>query len=497
MDKTNKSINYSIKQKLLTLVWAAIIPLLMITLFLIYSLLDYSKTYDAIVKNLTVANDYNISFEESMDESLYKLVVGYVDFESIKKDETLSNPYELIDQLRNDITGIRNNVDGNSKLWLSSLLRNIDTLEDRIHDIENNLEKGDMYDENIKMLNDDIYILTDLIQDDIQYFIYYQTFNIENIQSVLNFRVKVFTVCWLVLCVLIVAVITAFASHIVKNITTPLDDLCDVTTRIADGDFKARTNVETDDEITTLAHSVNDMSKHLDVLVEHIKEDERKMRYAELRLLQEQINPHFLYNTLDAIVWLVESGKTEKAINMVMSLSEFFRLVLSKGKEYITIREEEMHIRSYLEIQQVRYEDILDYEINIDEEIYDHSILKMTLQPVVENSLYHGIKCKRARGLISVRGYREDDRIIFTIKDDGVGMDEETLEKLKKDINRPCKETDAGFGLANVNERIHVNFGNEYGISIESGVNVGTCVTIVIPAVLPEAKEAEDEQTEK
>ena len=495
MDKNKISTNYSIKQKLLTLVWAAVLPLLLVTLFLIYSLLDYSKTYDAIVENLTIANDYNISFKESMDESLYKLVVGYVDFDSIDEDETLSNPYSLINELRGDASTLLDRVDSDSNIWLQSLLRNVDTLENRINDIRDNLEKGDSYDANIQMLNDDIYILTDLIQDDIQYFIYYQTIYIDRLQNVLNSRVKIFTIMWLAICALIVVLIIIFASRIVKNITKPLDDLCDVTKQIADGDFKAIADVKTDDEITVLAHSVNDMSRHLDVLVDHIKEDERKMRYAELRLLQEQINPHFMYNTLDSIVWLIEAERNEEAINMVMSLSDFFRLVLSKGKEYITIKEEEQHIRSYLEIQQVRYREILDFKIDIDKKIHDYSILKMTLQPIVENSLYHGIKCKRGKGTIKVEGHKVKDRIVLTVSDDGVGMEPEILEKLRRDIEKPCKETNAGFGLANVNERIHVNFGFEYGITVDSTLNEGTSIKIEIPAIRISEQEVEaDEQ---
>lgn len=207
------------------------------------------------------------------------------------------------------------------------------------------------------------------------------------------------------------------------------------------------------------------------------------MRKADLRLLQEQINPHFLYNTLDTIVWLIEGNDSDKAVNMVMSLSEFFRLVLSKGKEYITIQEEELHIKSYLEIQQVRYRDILEYEIEIDSELYRYQILKLTLQPLVENSLYHGIKYKRARGRILVTGRLCGDEVHFTVEDNGVGMEEEELHKLQEEIRKPCKDTEKGFGLANVNERIRMNFGAEYGMRIDSTKGKGTRVEIVIPAV--------------
>ena len=256
-----------------------------------------------------------------------------------------------------------------------------------------------------------------------------------------------------------------------------------MTNKVAAGDFTVRAKVDTQDELAQLADRVNRMTESLERLVEKIKEDERKMRKADLRLLQEQINPHFLYNTLDTIIWLIEGNSPDKAVNMVVSLSEFFRLVLSKGKEYITIQDEELHIRSYLEIQQVRYRDILEYEIAIDPELYRYKILKLTLQPLVENSLYHGIKYKRAKGKILVSGTLEGDEIHLKVSDDGIGMEEEELAKLQRDIQRPCKETESGFGLANVNERIRMNFGTGYGITIHSSKGEGTCVEVVIPAV--------------
>jgi two-component system sensor histidine kinase YesM len=224
------------------------------------------------------------------------------------------------------------------------------------------------------------------------------------------------------------------------------------------------------------------MTAHLEDMVEKGKEEERKMRYAELRLLQEQINPHFLYNTLDTIVWLIEGNSADEAVDMVVSLSRFFRVGLSHGAENISIRDEEQHTRSYLEIQQARYHDILDYEIAIDPALYPYQIQKLTLQPLVENALYHGIKYKRAKGKITVTGKLEGRRIFLTVEDDGVGMEPEKLVMLRRDIDRSCKDTEGGFGLANVNERIRIYFGEYYGMQIDSVRGVGTRVTVVIPA---------------
>jgi len=432
---------------------------------------------------MTVANSYNLNFKEELDESIYKIVVGSVTFENIEEDDSLKSPYTLIDELREDFKELADiTTDKESRMWLLSLLRNLSTLRDRVDDIRMNLEEGNRYDENITMLDNNIYILTELIQDDIQYYIYYQTQSIEQLKNSLNEQVATFLAVFGIMVVVIAIVVVIATGYVVSSITRPVQALSGAATKIADGDFSTRVEVATKDEIGTLAENVNEMSGRLEEMVQKIKEDERKMRHTELRLLQEQINPHFLYNTLDTIVWLVEGNSPDKAVNMVVSLSDFFRIVLSKGKDIITIREEEQHIRSYLEIQQVRYRDILEYDIRIPEELYRYKILKLTLQPIVENSLYHGIKVKRGKGSIFVTGTLKDDNIYFDIRDTGVGMTEAELASIRNKLTKPCKETDSGFGLANVNERIQMNYGTEYGVTINSKQGEGTWVQIVIPA---------------
>ena len=482
---------YSLKNKLMMLNLVTVLPFVAITIYLIFSLRNYSNAYDEIVSNMTIANSYNLNFKEEMDESLYKLVVGAVTFANISDDATLEDPYKVIGDLRQDFGVLmRITTDKDSKSWLQRLLRNIDTLEDRVDDIKFNLEECGIYDENIEMLDNNIYILTELIQDDIQYYIYYQTRSIESLKGQLNAQVEKFIVLWTILLICIIVGVFITSSIISNGITRPIRELCGVTKQISEGDFSARAGVKTQDEVSQLADSINEMSQHLEVMVSQIKEDERKMRYAELRLLQEQINPHFLYNTLDTIIWLIEGNLTGQAVDMVVSLSDFFRLVLSHGKEFITIRDEELHIRSYLQIQQVRYHDILDYEIAIDPELYPYRILKLTLQPLVENALYHGIKYKRAKGKITITGsmlQKEGDmEICLTVEDNGVGMEAEEVERLQKEIVRPCKETETGFGLANVNERIRMNFGATYGMKITSKRGEGTAVQVVIPAQIME-----------
>ena len=473
------------KKKILTLAAVVTLPFILLVMYLLASMASYSNTYSEIVSNMTVANNYNLNFKEEMDESLYKLVVGYVTLDNIESDKSLKNPYVLIEELRSEFTRLTAiTTESESKLWLESLLRNINALEKRVDDIVDSIDAGGRYSENIEMLDNNIYILTELIQDDIQYYIYYQTRYMEKVTDTLQKQIGRFMVVCSILIAVLIAVVAVSAVMIVSGILQPIRQLNSVTEKIAQGDFNARAQVNSDDEVAELAVSFNKMAGNMQSLIDKVKEDERKMRKADLRLLQEQIQPHFLYNTLDTIVWLIESNEPDEAVTMVVTLSDFFREILSKGKEFISIKEEEKHISSYLQIQEMRYRDILEYDIQLDQVIYKYQILKLTLQPVVENALYHGIKYKRAKGCIHIHGEKEGDIIRLTVRDDGVGMDEDELEQLRQQIEKPCQETEKGFGLANVNERIHMYFGYEYGMKIESEKGKGTTVEIVIPAIL-------------
>ena len=490
--RINGKIRMSVRTKILMLAAAVVLPFLIAIFYLVASMSNYSQVYERIVRDIGVANSYNLNFKEEMDESMYKLVVGYVTFDNISMTETLKDPYELIGEMRDDFEHLIDvTAEGESKVWLRSLLNNLDTLEDRVDEIVGTTSSDGQYDDNIERLDNNIYVLTELIQDDIQYYIYYQTQTMEQITGDLNDQIRDFLLLFVGVIVVLIVIITVAAVLISLGIIKPVRELYNATQKVARGDFAARARVRTTDEIAELAESFNAMAGNMQGMIRKIKEDEQKMRRTDLRLLQEQINPHFLYNTLDTIVWLIEGDETNQAVNMVVTLSDFFRQVLSKGKELITIREEEQHIRSYLEIQSVRYHDILEYDIQIDQALYDYRILKLTLQPVVENALYHGIKYKRAKGYIHVNGETDGDLIRLTVRDNGAGMEVEELEELRKEIGRPCKETERGFGLANVNERIHMYFGNQYGISIRSVKDKGTIVEIMIPAIRTEYREEE------
>lgn len=477
-----KPIKYPLRLKLILVAAIIIIPMIILAVYQITALYNYSTAYDTIVRRITAANNYNLNFKEEMDESMYKIVAEAETFESINDNPDLKNPYVLIQTARINFSELQKITTSRESLgWTKRILLNLNTLEDRINEIRDNLDRTGHYEENMTMLESDIYILTDLFQEEIQNYIYYETQNFEAIRQSMNEQVSRLIVLMIIALASIIIVSLLMNVLLTDSITKPIKMLCENTALVAKGDFTTRTSCENNDELSVLSDSFNDMAIKLEQQVNSIRQEQENLRNMESKLLQAQINPHFLYNTLDTIIWLIEGSKNKEAIDMVVALSEFFKVVVSKGKDFISIREEEIHIKSYLQIQQSRYYNILDYEIHIDDELYAYKILKMTLQPLVENSLYHGIKMLRAKGKITVIGERKGDEIHFSVIDNGIGMDETKLLALRKEIESPGSELSTGFGLANVNKRIKLNYGNLYGLNIQSVPGKGTTMSIRIP----------------
>ena len=468
------------KKKILTLAAVVTLPFILLVMYLLASMASYSNTYDEIVSNMTVANNYNLNFKEEMDESLYKLVVGYVTLDTIETDKSLKNPYTLIEELRSEFTRLTAiTTESESKLWLESLLRNIDTLEKRVDDIVDSISAGGRYNENIEKLDNNIYILTELIQDDIQYYIYYQTRYMDKVTDTLQDQIGRFMVVCSVLIGVLIIVVAVSAVMIVSGIIQPISQLNQATEKIAQGDFNARAQADSDDEVAELAVSFNKMAGSMQSLIDKVKEDERKMRKADLRLLQEQIQPHFLYNTLDSIIWMAEGKKYEDVVLMTASLARLLRQSISNEDETVLIGQEIQYVKSYLTIQKMRYKDKLEFAINVDPSINSVHIVKLVLQPIVENAIYHGLKYKESKGMLTVNGYQKDGNAVIEIADDGVGMDEETLNRIfeKHKVNYRSN----GVGVYNVQRRLCMYYGKEYGLSYKSEKGKGTTVTVVIP----------------
>lgn len=269
------------------------------------------------------------------------------------------------------------------------------------------------------------------------------------------------------------------AFFISSQITRRITNLSEAMDRVQDGDFTQHLAVKGKDEISDLARHFNHMVEDLKRLMQEVVDTQKEKRQRELAVLQAQINPHFIYNTLDTIQWkALEYGATDLA-DLILSLSSFFRVSLSKGREFIPLSQELQHVRSYLEIQQTRYAEILTYEVLTDESLEDCELPKILLQPLVENALYHGIKPKLAPGKITISVGISGQDLLLTVEDSGIGIPEMKLRDIRSALEGSISPV--SYGLYNVHQRILLTFGHPYGVTLESRPHKGTLATIRLP----------------
>ena len=268
--------------------------------------------------------------------------------------------------------------------------------------------------------------------------------------------------------------------QILTNVIKPLKKLESHMKKVNLENLNEKVVIDTDDEISHLAGKFNSMLERIENLKEQVVEEQEDKRKYELQALQAQINPHFLYNTLDSIIWMAETQDTN-IVPMTEALAKLFRISLNKGNEEILLKKELEHVKNYLIIQSMRYADKFTYDIQTEGHVENCHVIKLIIQPIVENCIYHGIKKKRGSGHISIRAFQQEKNLIIKVSDDGCGMTEEIRSKILSDEIEPENISGSGIGVRNVNERIQLRFGKEYGIFYESEEGKGTTVTYVLP----------------
>ena len=303
-------------------------------------------------------------------------------------------------------------------------------------------------------------------------------FSMDEVMSSVNTIVYILFTCVIISLVLVVIVSFKFS----RTLTNPIFKLKRLMKQAESGDLTVRFNFQHNDEIGELGQSFNHMIARIDQLIQMVYVEQENKRTAEMKSLQEQIKPHFLYNTLDTISWMARDYDAEDIVRLVDALTNMFRIGLSHGKDIITVKEEITHVSNYLYIQKIRYKDKLNYVIHVDESLYAIEVPKLILQPLVENAIYHGVKAKRGGGTITITGVPEGENLVFTVQDDGAGMPQEKVEELNRRMSeRSVLDEQKSFGLFYIRERIQLCYGKGYGVHVESALGEGTRVTITLP----------------
>ncbi len=456
----------SIRGKIYRLVRSLFLPMLALVLLALVLLLLCNFQYSAVSRNISMASGFSRDFKDQVDLKMYYYVTGS---SSELPREEVRAAAELARELQ------AHTRDPNSRKAIANVLYlcgNLSGSIDRICQTEG-------YDQRMEQLENNVYVITELIDEHVYTYLYHEAARMAALQQRMHLWVTAEVLAILLAAGLTLPMSVRRAVDISRSITRPIDALSQRVEEIGRGDLTARTPVSAEDErLSSLGRGVEEMAGKLSSQIELNRQEQIRLRDYELSLVQAQINPHFLYNTLDAIVWLIETGKNQQAEAMVTSLSAYFRSFLSDGKVIVTVADEEKHVRSYLEIQQVRYKDVLDYEIEIDPAILDCAIPKMTLQPLVENAIYHGLKSKRGGGQLRVSGAREGNEAVLRVRDTGVGMDAEALAALRGKVE---SEDPDSFGLVAVSKRLKLVYGGESRLEIDSAPGEGTVVTIRIP----------------
>jgi two-component system sensor histidine kinase YesM len=462
--------------KLLAVVFAL---MMLIIASLIVMLMFISRQYSNALQNANIAADFNVDFKNNIDLEMYNFAILP---QNDRKVENL--PMRELDAAVGVLHILQTTTTAPDNSWrINSMLNMCDNL--RIYMTEIAMTEG--YDNRMKLLERNIRGetgLTELIEEYMNDYIDGEVRELAKVQAYIKKQITVVTICTAAAIVLIITTALFYSLRLSRGITEPIGLLAKKAQDLGNGDFTlAPVETETE-ELKMLDEGFNEMVTRINTLMAKQIEDQKYLRRAELELLQAQINPHFLYNTLDSIGILAESDRSEDVVKMVSGLSVFFRNSLAKGRDIISLRSERDQVAAYLTIQQIRYSDILVYEILIPNELLGFMTPKLILQPLVENALYHGIKNKRGLGSITITGESFEEDILIKVCDNGVGMTPEQVITLQTGI---YEDRHTGLGLVNVHKRIKLYCGDNYGLSFESEPGVGTTVSVRLPKrLMPE-----------
>ena len=442
-------------------------------------MLIYASRTQAMTRRMNDVAQMKPALENTIAENLFSVAAGRISFEDSAVEELIVETDDTLDRLLGE-------TQGRGQIQLTIARRTMDTLEQYVLKVREGMRAGEPISK-IEGIVDEVRNVGRLITDMLDAFTTEEIANVTETNQRMRLIVFLATITEVVLLLVAFLKTRSETNKITKSIYAAIYNLEETVRRIAEGNFSDRLQGINVEEMKDLSVQINQMADRLESLIERERHNQEHLSKAELRTLQAQINPHFLYNTLDTIVWQAESGKADEVVRLTRNLSDFFRISLSSGADWIPVNQELKHVSAYLSIQKIRYRDILDYDVDQPEGLEEIYMLKLLLQPLVENALYHGIKNKRGGGRISVKVEKQNRTMTFTVKDTGKGMTPEQLKEvevlLKENISNvqtAIEPGHSGFGLRNVDMRIRLYYKKQTGLILQSGPQ-GTEVSFSIP----------------
>ncbi|MDD7533762.1 MAG: histidine kinase [Treponema sp.] len=473
----NKSLRRTLLITYISLLFITLIP----SIYSVVVSQIHTKRYSQIISNVSTANRISLIAKDDIPAELWNIICG-------KKEIADGSQNKLLDNISSGLSLMLltiNNEESRGKLEVAN--RAYTTLRRNVNMLISQIKGGSLVTQNEATL-DEIRTITSLFSDIMQDFIVteIEAANQTN-QSLRNTSIILTTIQIIITILAIIISINSFIT-VSAAIQKPISDMEKLSTKVSNGDLTARIDIPHVNELNTLAENLNTMAGQIDLLIQKNMEEQKNFQKAEMKALQAQITPHFLYNTFDTIVWLAEEEHTEEVVRITKAFSDFLRISLSRGHEWITISQELEHIKNYLTIQKIRYADILNYSIDADEALMDVKMIKLVLQPLIENAIYHGIKNKRGRGKLKVSAHFTNDSrtfVCFTVEDNGAGFTEERLGQVRNELRTGAQDSEklsSVYGLYNVNKKLKLYYGeNTEGLLIESEAGKGSKISFTIP----------------
>lgn len=451
-----------------------LIPLLVISIFYTRNILIYRSA----LANVEEANSVSTIVQENVLEELWDLVFGLIQVSDYESGNELEKVRLAIEEIQANTTTAKEAAN------LDVALRTLDTLDHYISKMESNIANERPFDENEAIMVQ-VDAVTVLLYAILQDFV-----RVEIELAGKTSDDMLVSLYYLMLFELIIVLTIIYSAKknnrfLTQQVQEPLNDLIVLSEELSQGHLDYRAKEPEVAELRVVTESMNDMAQNLHVLIEENAVKQFDLAQSELRVLQAQITPHFIYNTLDAILSLAEQGNSEQVKTMTYALSDFLRISLSKGQDWITIEKEIRHVEDYLTILQIRYGAMLTFAIDIPEEIMQTEVLKMILQPLVENAVYHGTKHVRRAGKVTVAATYTADTIQFFVTDNGIGMQEERLLEIQARLAQATVDDsgEGGYGLYNVRKRLLLYYGNVASLDLDSTYRKGTTVTVTVPKI--------------
>ena len=448
-----------------------LIPVMFFVLYCIYNIWNSNRQYSALIQSTAVASDFSLDFKKDFDYETYLVIAGNKTVEESELQGMLNQANWVVDRLEKESYS---GTDENMKR-LRTVRKYLVNLQTYIDRIQANLEEGNMYEDNIEIWENDVQIVTSLVRETFFQYIYY---DVENMQAVKEAFQREYYVMmgFSAIVILVLTIVLGYSSYkIPLGITRPIIELSKVTDQVAKGNLSVRSEVYDGVEAKMLGDSLNTMIDKINELLSQVTTEQIRLRKAEFELLQAQINPHFLYNSLSMINWkAIEAGENEIS-KITLALSSFYRTTLNKGKTMNTIHNAVNNIKAYLSLQLYMHDNNFQVHYDIDPDTEGYYIPLLIFQPFVENALEHGLDLKEDDDRQLWITISQDEKEIFIrIRDNGIGMDAETAHHILEYDTK-------GYGVKNVNDRMKLHYGEEYKIKVESVEGVGTSVILRFP----------------